>query len=132
MEDRRTTANLGSDPARQLVIVLTPPLDKYDDFQGVWINNAGLESLGLEKGSLAIVVDEPLKKGDLAAILEKETGLVVCGFFDYEYGIIGIDKMQGDPQLFDEVDVKLLGKIVGVCEPPGDDVRELSAYPIKL
>ena len=55
--------------------------------------------LGLPKGSLAIVVDEEVTRGDLVAMEYPKTGAVRCGIFDREFGLVCLDNGDGEPAL---------------------------------
>ncbi|PYS99837.1 MAG: hypothetical protein DMF63_10095 [Acidobacteria bacterium] len=97
-----------------LKLVLPPSISHYDEYQGVWINNSDLGPYGLIKGSLAVIVPEKIRRGDLVALVELKTDLVSCGFYDSDFGIVCLEAGGSEPQLFDKADVKILGKIVGV------------------
>ena len=96
-------------------LILPQSIAHFSDYRGIWIKNAQLEITGLVKGSLAIVVKATVKRGDLVAVVEVESGEVSCGFYDADFGIVCIEGSQGEPQLFDEKEIRILGKIVGVC-----------------
>lgn len=102
-------------PSGQLKLILPPSLAHYTDYQGVWINNSHLEKVGLYRGSLAVIVKDEIKTGDLVALADKKTDEISCGFFEKEFGIICLEGSGSEPQLFDENDVVILGRIVGVC-----------------
>ena len=102
--------------AGDLKLVLPASIAHYDDYQGFWINNSDLESYGLTRGSLAIVVAEEIRRGDLVALAEVNSDLVSCGFYDSDFGIVCLEVGSGDPQLFDRSSVRILGKIVGVTD----------------
>jgi tetratricopeptide (TPR) repeat protein len=103
-----------------------------NDFNGVRIKNNNLEKYGLKNGTLAITVKENIQKGDLVAVLEKENNLVACGFYDYGYGIICLDNEIQEPQLFNENEVELLGKVVGFCEVSERKGGKLLVKPIEI
>ncbi len=105
-----------------LEMILPASIGNYADYRGVWINNDELEEIGLVKGSLAVVAETPVKRGDLAAVSEIESGAVRCGFYDADFGIVCIESVDGEPEVFDESEVRILGKIVGVC--PESTVRK--------
>jgi tetratricopeptide (TPR) repeat protein len=114
--------------SRDLQLVLPSSIANYDDYQGVWITNSDLEPYGLKRGSLAIVVPVAVKRGDLVALAEIDSDSVVCGFYDSDFGIICLEVGgMSEPQLFDQADVKILGKIVGIC-----DAKENSNAPMKV
>lgn len=98
-----------------LQLVLPPSISHYADYQGVWINGRHLEKAGLTEGSLAVVVNEDVKRGDLVAIAEIGSEMVSCGYYDAEFGMICLEGADRDLQMFNEQDVRILGRIVGVC-----------------
>ncbi|MGC2235501.1 MAG: hypothetical protein WA584_05045, partial [Pyrinomonadaceae bacterium] len=111
-----------------LELLLPSTLAHYNDLQGVWIKNNHLESVGLRKDSLAIVAQEKIKRGDLVAIAEIANDSISCGFYDADFGIVCLEGANSEAQLFDEKDIKILGKIVGVCKseksPDGKTIVE--------
>ena len=94
-------------------LILPQSIAHYSDYRGIWINNTRLESIGLVKGSLAIVVKANVDRGDLIAVTEVESGEVSCGFYDADFGIVCLEGTEGEPQIFNEAEVRILGKIVG-------------------
>ena len=94
--------------------MLPPAIAHFEEYEGVWINNSDLENYGLRRGSLAVVVPCKVKRGDLVAVMEKESDLVSCGFYDADFGIVCLEAGNSEPQLFSESDITILGKIVGV------------------
>ena len=99
-----------------LKLILPSTLAHFDDYNGVWITNSDLESYGLKRGSLALVVPCTARRGDLVAVIEIENDQVSCGFYDKDFGIVCLEAGNSEPQLYDESDVRILGKIVGVCD----------------
>jgi tetratricopeptide (TPR) repeat protein len=97
-------------------LMLPRSLGSYSSYSAVRINNSYLETFGLARGDLAIVVDQKVERGDLVAIEQLNDGSVRCGVFDSDFGLICLDRGDQDPQLFDEADVRVLGKIVGVAQ----------------
>ena len=141
LEDRNATRTNRRDIARpqksgiasdDLKLVLPPSISHYDDYQGVWINNSDLEQYGLVKGSLALVVPEKIKRGDLVALIELKTDLVICGFYDSDFGIVCLEANGAEPQLFDKEDVKILGKIVGVSNAEKHSDGSMEVFPLDL
>jgi tetratricopeptide (TPR) repeat protein len=104
-----------------LQLVLPPALAHYTDFQGVWINGGHLEKAGLQDGSLAVVVNEPVERGDLVAVAGTDTELVSCGLYDTGFGMVSLEGLDGSPsKLFDPQEIRILGRIVGVCNSGKD------------
>jgi tetratricopeptide (TPR) repeat protein len=97
-----------------LELVLHPTIAHYSEFQGVWIKNSNLENFGLHKGALAVVAKTELKRGDLVAINEIATGATMCGFYDSDFGLVCLEGIGDEPRFFDESEIEILGKIVGV------------------
>jgi tetratricopeptide (TPR) repeat protein len=100
-----------------LQLIIPPSIDHYSYYSGIWIKNTGLEAIGLAQGSLAILAEDKISRGDLVAISEMGSDMVICGFYDADFGIVGIEAAAGEPQIFDEKDIKVLGRIIGVCDP---------------
>jgi tetratricopeptide (TPR) repeat protein len=115
-----------------LKLILPSSISHYTEIQGVWIKNSHLENVGLRKNSLAIVAQTEIKRGDLAAISEIETGAIFCGVYDCDFGIVCLEGANGEPQLFDEKSIKILGKIVGVCNSGKDTDGKMIVQPINL
>lgn len=113
-----------------LELVLPTSIAHYQEIQAVQIRNRHLESAGLEKGSLAIVAEIEVKKGELAAIIDLETDAVNCGFYDEDFGIICLENESSDPMLFDERKIKVLGKIVGVGKPENSSSNKIIVKPL--
>jgi tetratricopeptide (TPR) repeat protein len=117
---------------QNLRLVLPPSLSHYRDFQGVWIKNSYLENFGLDKGSLAVVTKDSIARGDLIAVMEVSTESVLCGFYDAEFGIVCLEGIGSEPLLFDENEIKILGKIIGVCRSEKSADGQMTVEPIKL
>lgn len=135
--DRRNTERASpADPTRtglasgDLKLVLPPELANYADYLGVWINNSDLQPYGLSIGSLAVVVPVSVSRGDLVALLEIATDAVSCGVYDSDFGIVCLEAGGTEPLLFNQLDVKVLGKIVGVCDAGETDGQALKVRPI--
>lgn len=106
----------GSVEAADMELELPPSLSQYSSYKGLWINTPHLEYLGVPQGSLAVVTPVEPKRGDLVALSENTGGAISCGVYDYEFGIVCIDRSDGEPLLFDKDDVEVLGKIIGYGE----------------
>ena len=103
-------------------LILPPSLSNYDDYQVIRIRNSHLEQIGINKDSLAVVVEDTIKRGDLVALTEIADDAVICGFYDYFAGIVSITGMTSETLLFKSEEVKLVGKIIGVGDrEPGSD-----------
>jgi tetratricopeptide (TPR) repeat protein len=121
-----------STPAKgDLRLVLPPALAHHTDCHGIWINNSYLEKAGLWQGSLAVVVNETVRRGDLVAVADGSTGEISCGFYDFEFGIIGLHGPDSEPLVFNEGTVEILGKIVGVADPAKEKGGKMMVEPIK-
>lgn len=99
-----------------LHLILPPTIAHYEEIQAVRIYNTHLQNFGLRPGSLAIVARTDIKRGDLVAVSEIEDEEVSCGFYDNAFGIVCLESETGEPQLFDEEKIEILGKIIGVCD----------------
>ena len=109
----------------ELSLVLPPPLAGFDKYQGIWINNPHLECAGIEKGSLGILVDTKVQRGDLAAVSVTSSGEIFCGFYDHDFGVVCVEGCDTEPQLFDSDAVTILGKIIGVAREPDHEGRRV-------
>jgi tetratricopeptide (TPR) repeat protein len=96
-------------------LILPPSIAHYEDIRGVRIRNTHSEIFGLPENSLAIAVNEKINRGDLVAATEIETDTAICGIYDADFGIVCLENGLGEPTLFDERDIQILGKIIGVC-----------------
>jgi len=103
----------------EIELVLPPSIAHHKDYKGLWVRTAHLESAGVPRNSLVVVVSGAVKRGDLVAVSEKANGQVTCGRYDSEFGIICIERDGEEPLLFDSNDVEVLGKIVGVSSGRG-------------
>ena len=115
-----------------LKLILPSSIAHYENYQGVWINNSDLEPFGLSRGSLAIVVSAGVKRGDLIALIELDSDLVSCGFYDADFGIICLEAGGSEPQLFNQADVKILGRIVGVCDAKETIEGAMEVSPLNI
>ena len=115
-----------------LELLLPPSLAHYDDLRGVWIANNHLEKVGLRKGLLAIVAREKIKRGDLVAITELENNLVSCGYYDADFGVVCLESGTSEVRLFDEKDVEIFGKIIGVCQSEKNPDGKMIVEPLTL
>ncbi len=123
--------DLPIDPS-QFELIIPPELAKYDSYRGVWINNSYLENIGIPSGSLAVTVNNDIRRGDLVAVVNNATGAVICGFYDAEFGIVCLDLPAGEPQLFNQDEITVTGKIIGVCRDDRDAGGKMIVEPIRL
>ncbi len=115
-----------------LELLLPSSLVQYQSVQGVWLTNHHLESFGLTEGALVIVAQIPVQRGDLIAVTEKSSDEAICGFYDADFGIICLDKPGSEPQLFDENEVEILGKIVGFSREGNTENGKLIVEEVKI
>ncbi len=116
----------------EMELILPPALANYDDYQVVRIKNSHLEEIGIEKNSLAVVVSETIKRGDLVALTEIANDSIICGFYDYFAGIVSISGINSETHLFKTEEVKVVGKIIGVGNSqPGPDGK-IYVRPIEI
>jgi tetratricopeptide (TPR) repeat protein len=132
IKDRASEKGLTGVAAEDLKLILPPSIAHYEEYQGIWIRNSDLEPFGLPRGSLAVVVPDKVRRGDLVALVELSTDLVSCGFYDCDFGIVCLEAGGSEPQLFDKSDVKILGKIVGVCKAEKNADGTLEVLPLDL
>jgi len=115
-----------------LELILPPSIAHYNKLQGVWIKSNLFEHIGLVKDSLAVVVNEKVKRGDLIALAELSDDAVTCGFYDADFGIVCLEGANSELQLFDEKDVRIIGKIIGVCRKGKDSDGKMIVDPIDI
>jgi len=125
------TASTEPQPRGGDVELLIPPsIAGHHEFKGVWVHNSYLDCIGVAQGSLALVAKEPLKRGDPGAVMHLESGEVSCGFYDADFGIVCLSGNDGEPMLFDQENIAVLGKIVGVCNSGKNDEGKMVVEPI--
>ncbi len=115
-----------------LELLLPAALSHHRDLQGVWIKNSHFEAIGLKKGSLAVVARGKVTRGDLVAVSEIANDAVICGFYDAEFGIVCLEGAGSEPLLFDENEISVLGKIIGVCRTEKGSGGKLPVEPLQL
>lgn len=110
-----TSRQIGS-ANEDLKLLLPKELAHYDAdiLSGVWLSSDALEEFGLTSGSFALIVNDELKSGELAAVEEIADGAVICGKYDSAFGLVCLEGKDGELELFDEDQVEILGRIVGV------------------
>ncbi len=130
-EHKTEIKNTDETVSDNLELILPPSLTHYTDLKGVWIANNHLEKFGLQKGNLAIVADEEVKRGDLVAINEIATDSIICGFYDYDFGIVCVELFDSEIQMFDEKDIEIFGKIIGVSKSEKNADGKMTVEPLK-
>jgi tetratricopeptide (TPR) repeat protein len=106
----------------ELSLLLSPELSQYTDLQAIRISNDHLSSVGILNGSLVMAaVNADIRRGDIVAITHLETNEINCGFYDNDFGIICLERCDGEPELFDAASVKVIGKIIGRVATEKDD-----------
>lgn len=127
----RATAKAPSPTGGDLELMIPASLPENADYRGVWVHTSCLAEIGIERGSLALIVNETPVRGEPVAIMINETQEVACGYYDAEFGMIGLDGDGRDPMLFSEDDVKILGKIVGICRKEKTPDGRMIVEPIQ-
>lgn len=117
---------------KKLELILHPTIAHYQEVQGVWIKNSNLENFGLRKGALALVTKAELKRGDLVAINEIATDSVICGFYDSDFGFICLERIGAEPKLYNENEIEILGKIVGVGKSDKNSGGKIVVEPLNI
>ena len=115
-----------------LNLLVPASLAHYPAYSGIWIQSSNLRHFGLKKGALAIVVNEDARRGDLVAIENLRSRSISFGLFDREFGLVCLDKGDGEPQLFDENEVRILGKIVGVGDRDANASLDIVVQPLSI
>lgn len=108
--------------ADELSLVLAPELNRYAELRAIRINNDHLSCIGIEKGTLVMAaVNVKVVRGDIVAISDIASNEINCGYYDMDFGIICLERCDGEPELFDVSDVKVIGKIVGAVATEADE-----------
>lgn len=115
-----------------LELILPPSIAHYTDVRGVWISSTNFETVGLPKGSLAIVARGKVKRGDLIALTKLADDSVTCGFYDADFGIVCLELANSELQIFDEKDIEILGKIIGVCKSENTSDGKMLVEPLNI
>ena len=118
--------------SENLELILPPSIAHYTDIRGVWISNNHLEKFGLRKGCLAIVAHQEVKRGDLIALTELASDSIICGFYDTDFGIVCLELANSEMQMFDEKDIEIFGKIIGVCQSEKNSDGKMIVEPINI
>jgi hypothetical protein len=79
-----------------------------------------------------VVTKTELKRGDLVAISEIATDSVMCGFYDSDFGLVCLEGIGEEPRLFDENDIEILGKIVGVGKTDKNFKGKIQVKPLNI
>ena len=116
-----------------LKLILPSELKHFTAIQAIWINNRHLESVGLVPGLLAVIgAVKDTERGDLIAVSDIETDAVSCGFYEKELGIVCLEGDDGNVELFDEEKIKIVGKIIGICNPADKKFGKLPVRPLSF
>ena len=97
-----------------LQLLLPATLADFANYTAIRISSDHLHRYGLQKDSLAIIVEAEVKRGDLAAVELIADRSIRCGIFDKDFGLVSLDRGGSEPELYDENDVRIVGKIIGV------------------
>lgn len=99
----------------EIELSLPGSLSHYDSYEVIRIRNNHLNKIGIPKGTLAVVVVDTIKRGDLVAMIETRTKGIICGFYDYFAGIMSIAGADAEALLYRTEEARVIGKIVGVA-----------------
>lgn len=113
-------------------LLMPTSLANYADYRGVWIHSSRLDPIGVRKGSLAVVATGDVSRGDLVAATEIESGDILCGFYDADFGMIGLEGCDGEILMYDDTAVSILGKIIGVCRDGEAIDGAMIVEPVKI
>lgn len=112
-------------------LAIPTELNQYTDLQAIRISNDHLSCIGINNGALVMAaVNIKAGRGDLVAISEIETNEISCGFYDCEFGIVCLERCDGEPELFDESSVNIIGKIIGQVSQEKDPSGRYIVTPV--
>ena len=106
---------------KEMRIVLPPEISEYRNFDGIWITNEHLESRGITKGALALVINEKPKDGEFGALIKQGSADVICGEFGYFDEFVSVQISETVPELLNVNEVEILGRIIGYVDPSETD-----------
>jgi len=114
-------------------LLLPKSLGNFRSYTAIRIHNSFLERFGLVKGKLAVIADEPVNRGDIVAIEVLSDRSVHCGLFDRDFGLVCLDRGDDqEPELFNESEIRILGKIIGFGEEVSSNSGPVVVQPISL
>lgn len=116
----------------EIELVLPPSLANHDDYQVIPIRNSHRTEIGIPKKSLAVVVEESIKRGDLVALTYIENDAIICCVYDYFAGIVSISRLNSETQLFATEAVMIGGKIIGVGNPETGKDNKTHIRPVDI
>ena len=117
-------------PGEELQLELSPSLRKYSHFDAVWLKNDHLSGIGLNKGCLALTVDESPADGDPVAVMGSKNE-VMCGYYHAGFGLVTISSDDVELEAFKAEEIKIVGKIVGFAEPQKSRDGKLPVSPVQ-
>jgi hypothetical protein len=111
-----------------LNLVIPPELANFEKFQIVRINNDCLKfRTGLYRDCLAVfvVLEAEEVRGHFGVVSIKNQSSIAIGFVSCDMNMVAVEKPfftwgYFETQIFNEVEVEFLGRIVGFCEPALD------------
>ncbi len=104
----------------------------YDYFEVCRITDTLLDDIGIKKNSLAIVVNEKVKRGDIIALLKIADGALICGMYDEFFGIVSVSGFDMEELLFRTEEVEVVGKVIGVGEMQDSPINEIVIEPVAV
>jgi len=113
-------------------LLLPGSLGNFKSYAAIRIHNSFLERFGLKRGRLAIIADESVKRGDIVAVEVLADRSVHCGVYDFDFGIVCLDRGDQEPELFNQSEIRVLGKIIGFGEEVSTQSGPVVVQPISM
>lgn len=84
--------------------------------------------LGITRGCKVVIEDTTVVNGDFAAIVYDEEWYL--GVYTCFYEMVALQVDESEPQMFNEKDIKILGKVIGYCNGEKDSDNNLIVIPL--
>lgn len=115
-----------------LKLDLPPQISPNQKLFPIKIQDDDFASLGLSSGTIAIAVYCSAVESDDLAVIEDNDGFVRIGFYSKISSLICIttlDKNE-EPELFDQTEARLIGRILGYCDKKTNERGRYIVYMI--